>query len=104
MKRTLDTMSKDERSLLLFFETCAVDYGGKIDVRHMNKEDMDIAKKWNKEGFVKFGRIKFHDIIGKHTHWCEFSEEAWKLAHQERRARCCRIMSHNTFGRVGIDT
>ena len=90
--KTLETMTSDERSLLLFFETQATDNGGKIkDIRHMNKEDMSIAEGWNKEGFIKFGRIRFKSII-ESTHWCELSEEAWNLAHAERKARYLRII------------
>lgn len=100
--KSLDTMTKDERSLLLFFETQAVDYGGLIDLKQrVNKEDFDIAKKWNEEGFVKFGRIKFHSIIpGGSTRWCELSDEAWNIAHAERRARCLRIMSKQTIDKT----
>ena len=98
--KTLDTMTSDERDLLLFFETQAVDYGGLIDLKQrMNKEYFDIAKKWNEEGFVKFGRIKFHSII-KSTHWCELSDEAWDIAHTERKARCLRIMSKKTINKT----
>ena len=98
--KSLDAMTSDERSLLLFFETQAVDYGGLIDIKkRMNKEDFDIAKKWNDEGFVKFGRIKFHSIL-KSTHWCELSDEAWSLAHAERKARCTRIMSRQTIDKT----
>ena len=59
----------------------------------------------NDEGFLKFGRIKFHDIdkFTKSTHWVELSDEAWQLAHQERRARYERIAKTLTFGKVGID-
>lgn len=98
-------MTKDERSLLLYLETRAVDYGGKVDTRHMNKEDMELAKQWNQEGFVRFGRIKFHDIdtFTKSTHWCEFSDEAWELAHKEKRARYERIAKTLVFGKVGIN-
>ncbi|MBA7621882.1 hypothetical protein ES703_29252 [subsurface metagenome] len=106
--KTLDTMTSDERNLLLYFETCAVDYGGKVDNRRMNKEDMYIAEEWNKEGFVKFGRIKFRSIIStsplkrfrKNTHWCELSDEAWDIAHEERKARCARIMSKQTIDKT----
>jgi len=87
-------MTSDEKRLLLYFETCAVDHGGKVDIKRMNKEDIDIALKWNKEGFVKFGRIRFHSIRERY-HWCELSEEAWELAQAERRAKCKRIMSTN---------
>ena len=104
--KSLDTMTRDERNLLLFFETQAVDHGGLVDLKQrrgqvgiMNKEDFDIAKKWNEEGFVKFGRIKFHSII-EATHWCELSDEAWGIAHAERKARCTRIMSEQTIDKT----
>ena len=98
--RNLETMTKDERSLLLFFETCAVDYGGKIDARHMNDEDFNIAKQWNTEGFIEFGRIRFHDIVGKQTHWVTLSIDAWVLAHTERKARAERLIAKQTFEKV----
>jgi len=106
--KSLDTMTSDERSLLLYLETRAVDHGGLVDTIHMNKEDMDIAKEWDKEGFVKFGRIKFHSIAvivvsGRtkaSTYWCELSDEAWNLAHAERKARCLRIMSRQTIDKT----
>jgi len=101
--KTLDTMTKDEKSLLLFFETQAVDYGGKInDTRHMNKEDFEIAEQWNREGFIKFGRIRFHSIVkdSYSTRWCELSDEAWILAHAERKARYKRIISQNLINKT----
>ena len=93
----LKDLSKDERSLLLFLETQAVDYCGAVDATHMNKEDFDIAKKWKEEGFIKFGRIYSEDlnttIVFKHlgTHWVELSDQAWEFAHQERKARSDRM-------------
>ncbi len=93
--KNIDELSKDERSLLLFFETCVVDHGGLVDVRHMNSDDYTIADTWVKTGFVDFGRVQFSDIIqtskSKYTHWCKLSENAWILAHQERRARAERL-------------
>jgi len=97
--KTLDTMTSDERSLLLYLETRAVDHGGLVDIKHMNKEDMDIAKRWNEEEFIRFGRIKAHSIITC-THWCELSEEAWNLAHAERKARFLRMMSKQTIDKT----
>jgi len=46
MYNSLDEMDKDERSLLLFLETQATDYGGLVDARHMNDEDMRIVEQW----------------------------------------------------------
>jgi hypothetical protein len=97
--KNLDTMTSEERSLLLYFEIRAVDHGGLVDTKHMNSEDMDIADKWNEKGFIKSGRIKAPSII-TYTHWCELSEEAWKLAHAERRARCKRVMSQQTIDKT----
>ncbi|MBA7599689.1 hypothetical protein ES703_06726 [subsurface metagenome] len=97
--KSLDTMTSDEKRLLLYLETCAVDHGGKVDINHMNKEDLDIALKWNEEKFVKFGRIKFHSIKIR-WHWCELSEEAWNIAHAERKARCKRIMSRQPINKT----
>lgn len=97
--KTLDTMTSDERSLLLYLETRAVDHGGKVDAQHMNKEDFDIAKKWDEEGFVKFGRIRFHSIVDG-SRWCELSDEAWNLAHAERKAKCARIMSRQPIDKT----
>ena len=87
-------MTKEEKSLLLFLETQAVDYWGKVDIRHMNEDDMNIAERWNKEGFIKFGRICYKDIkpagIRVSTHWVNLSEKAMNAAHDERKARAVR--------------
>lgn len=104
--KSLDTMAYDERSLLLYLETRAVDHGGLVDTIHMNKEDMVITEEWNKEEFVKFGRIRCRSITKEKgrtscvSRWCELSEEAWKLAHAERRARCKRIMSRQPIDKT----
>lgn len=89
--KELGKMSRDERSLLLYLETRAVDCGGRVDTIRMNQDDFDIAKKWNDEGFIRFGRIVMRHHNSEGTHWCLFSDDAWKLAHQERKARWERI-------------
>ena len=83
--KTLNKMSKEERSLLLFLETRAVDYGGRVNIQHMNEEDMKIVEKWNKEDFLEFGRIVMRNHNSDGTHWVKLSEDAWRLAHKERR-------------------
>lgn len=99
-------MTTDEIRLLLYFETQAVDYGGALESVRMNSDDMVIARRWNENGFVSFGRIAFHDIK-KHNgiardYWCVLSDEAWKIAHDERKARCLRVMSRLTVERKGF--
>ena len=79
--KTLKTMTKEERSLVLFLETQATDQGGRLQIIHMNKDDMEIVRQWNQEGFIKFGRIRSGDISGFGSNWCLLSDEAWQLAH-----------------------
>jgi len=82
-------LSKDEISLLLYLETCLVDQNGRVSSKHMNTDDKEIAKKWNDEGFIKYGRIKMADIYlgSDRVHYVNFTDEAWKLAHQYRKIR-----------------
>lgn len=85
----LSEMSAAEKSLLLFFETCAVDARGRVDFRRMNDADRAIAESWNDQRFIGFGRIRAADIsVGSvNTHWCYLSKEAWAAAHEQRRDR-----------------
>ena len=86
----LADMTRDERSLLLYFETRMVDYSGRVDTRRMNDDDMEIVDKWKAADFIDYGRIRVADHNMDGSNWVEFSEEAWQLAHQERRARAER--------------
>lgn len=107
LRYKLEDMDRNERSLLLYFESVATDYGGKIDARRMNNTDFDIAKRWNDEGFARFGRIAASDIksYGKtqFDHWCVLSDHAWELAHEERRARFERLQERLDVHRNGYD-
>jgi hypothetical protein len=96
---SLSDMSKDERSLLVFFETCVVDQNGRVKIPHMNADDMEIAARWTTEGFVTFGRICAEDIgqASWGTHSVTLSDEAWTLAHAERRARAARSKQTRTY-------
>jgi len=82
-------MSKDERSLLLYVESCSVDYAGKLEPARMNDADMAILKEWGEAAFpfVTHGRIAAADIKAGKLLWCRLSPEAWELAHEERKAR-----------------
>jgi len=99
-------LTNDEKSLLLYMETQAVDYGGKLEAVRMNSDEFAIAQRWNELGFVKFGRIASHDIKKfsgvARDHWCVLSEGAWAAAHAERRARCQRLMDKLTVRRIGL--
>ena len=97
MPSALSEMSKDERSLLLFLETCAVDHAGRVNADHTNAEDFEIAERWNKEGFIDFGRIYSKDCNHHGSNWCKLSEEAFQLAHEERQERAHRMWVAKTW-------
>lgn len=97
MTRTLEALSRDERSLLLFLETRAVDYCGRVNGVHMNAADFAIAKRWAAEKFIAFGRVIAKCITSDGAHWVELSDEAWALAHAERKARAVRLWLERGF-------
>jgi hypothetical protein len=92
-----EQMTKDERSLLLYFETAAVDNHGRIDPRRMNGADRFIAEEWNRKGFVEYGRIASEHLKENSTHWCHLSEPAWIAAAQLRRSRAMRTWANRTY-------
>ena len=96
----LSEMSREERSLLLFVETQAVDHGGALDRSRVNDADMEVLLDWHEDGFVMCGRLP-SALAGPGarrgrgrcaTHWVHLSDEAWRLAHEERRARHGRLV------------
>lgn len=92
--------TQEEKSLLLFLETCAVDYGGAVVMSHMNDEDFKIAECWHREGFLKFGRICSKDIIEKQrrlTYWVRLSTVALALAHALRGERMERTWKNRKY-------
>lgn len=92
-------MTKEEKSLLLYFETRCVDQRGSVHLKHMNEDDMRIAKKWSDSVFVKFGRIASDclPLPSGATHWCELSDEAWGVVHAERIERYKRSIAKRTW-------
>ena len=96
---SLTEMSRDERSLLLYLETRAVDHGGLVTTPQMNATDFENVEKWKAVGFIEFGRLT-HESIEKlrgSTHWVKLSEKAWLFAHQERRNRYERVNGSRTW-------
>lgn len=87
---------RDQESLLMYLETCLVDYGGKIDPRRVNADDWKQMEEWEGDGLIRFGRLFAAEAMkpNRHipfTHWVLFNEEAWLLAPQYRRERAERL-------------
>jgi len=105
MEKTLESLTREERSLLLYFECVSVDYSGLIDGLKINNEDNDIAKRWASEGFIEFGRVKLEDVEknGRKSLWVTLSDNAWELAHRERRDRAKRNWSSRRWRKNSED-
>ena len=104
-----ESMTKDERSLLLYFEDCMVNKMCCVQPVHMNEEDFRIAEKWHEDKFVSFVRCPYDFIRkdnpnrragGDYTHLVLLSDEAWELAHQLREERGNRQFSNIVERRV----
>jgi hypothetical protein len=95
----LDDLTKEQKSLLLFLETRAVDHGGLVATEHMNDDDLAQAKSWTTAGFIGFGRLASESMTHprRSTHWVTLSDEAWKWTHAERRARNGRLYEKRTW-------
>lgn len=89
--------TKDQRSLLLYLETCAVDASGRVNGKRMNQDDFRQAAVWNNAGFIRFGRIASECVNQYGAHWVEFTDAAWQAVHAERRARAERLRARRTF-------
>lgn len=97
INQRLDGLSGDERSLLLYMESMAVENGGQLDSRRLNDSDRATLRRWDEEGFVSWRRIAYATLQTLHnsyvTSFVTLSDAAWTLAHAERRARCARLQA-----------
>lgn len=95
----ITTLTRNEKSVLLYAETCVVDRSGLMVGARMNEADIAALKKFQEAGALVFGRIPFHCIPTLHhdgpglesTHWVTFNEDAWTAAHALRRVRAEQI-------------
>jgi len=90
-------LSKSEQSTLLYLETRLVDYGGRVDMRRMNSDDVAWVRRMSAIGFIGFGRIVLQDHNSEGTNWVTFSDEAWKMAHHLRREIADRGLSKRQY-------
>jgi len=97
-------LTRNELNLLLYLETRATGHGGLFDGTQMEAEDISTAGRWNVTGFLQFGQINAAGITASNAarYWCILSDEAWGLAHAERRARCERAMKALKVERIGV--
>lgn len=98
--------TRDERNLLMYLETRLVDHQGLVNELQMNDEDRAIARRWNEEGFLQYGRVpaqflgmrassdrtarakKTREFFSREgITWVRFSDQAWRFAARARQER-----------------
>jgi hypothetical protein len=103
MSLTPETITREQASILLYVESCAVEYGGLLEGVRINATDLRALVSLTEAGYLTFGRIP-GKLLGSFqrgvTHWCDLTDAGWALAHQMRRARAAR--SHATRGRIDL--
>ncbi|WP_323120020.1 hypothetical protein [Burkholderia alba] len=98
----ITTLTKTEHSIILYAESCSVEYGGLLEGMRMNDDDLTALRKFADAGILAFGRVPakllgpLSDFGGKPTHWITFTDEAWQLAHALRRQRAARGSASRT--------
>lgn len=97
MSKKLDAMTREQRSILLYLEDCAVNKSGQVDDRCINAEEVAIVSKWKQKGFIEYGRIVIKDVNKSGASWVKLSDGAFKLAHEERKARALRIWENKSY-------
>lgn len=98
----ITTLTKVERSIILYAESCSVEYGGLLEGMRMNEHDLVALRKFEEAGILSFGRcpaalLEPLSAYGrKPTHWITLTDDAWNLAHALRRQRAARGSASRT--------
>lgn len=95
--KTIDTLTKDEKLLLLFAECACVDYGGIYQPERLNDDDREILEQWKLEGFCDYGRVASQHLNPKRMVWLRLSEEAMRMAHTLREQRASRMWANRDW-------
>lgn len=85
--KPLSEFTRDELSLLLYLESCAVDFACAIDSRKMNAEDEAILTEWCEIGFAASGRVSSEFLTARLQRWAKLSDEGMALAQTARLER-----------------
>lgn len=93
MEFTPETLSKNERSALMYAEACTVDNSGLLEAIRMNGDDFAAFDKFKAAGILNWGRVPAHSqaFDKGRTHWVTLSDTGWELAAKCRRFRSLQI-------------
>lgn len=85
-------LTKTDKSILLYAESCMVDYGGLLEGQRMNGEDIESLNKLRDAGILDYGRIPGR-LMGKLpternvSYWVTLTDAGWLMSAQLRRER-----------------
>ena len=104
----MNVTTEEEKSLLMYLETCAVDHDGRVDLRHMNGEDIGVVARWAETGaIVWWKRLRAREIkrlqkCGSHaTYHVNLGGDAMAAAHRLRSERAQRGLARTADCIVG---
>lgn len=91
MTITIETITREQRSILVYAENCAVEHGGLLEGIRMNVDDHHALVELEAAGILAHGRVP-GKLLGSFrerqvTHWCDLTDAGWELATQLRRLR-----------------
>ena len=88
-----EKLTNGQGSLLMYLETRAVDFAGRVNGPHMNADDFADAALLDKEGVIKFGRICSNHVTSDGANWVELLDPAWEYVAKLRRAKAVRMFT-----------
>ncbi len=94
---TLETLTKDQKSLLLFCECCCVDNAGIYQPERTNDTDRQNLDTWREEGFLDHGRVSSEHLSPTRRLWVRLGHEAMAMAQTLRRDRAERMWKNRTW-------
>ncbi len=88
-------INRDQVSVLLYVESCMVDYGGMLEGRRLNDTDHGNLRMFMADGLLAYGRVPSRLLPDNDgparpiTHWCVLTAAGWDLVAKlrQRRAR-----------------
>lgn len=95
--KTIDSLTKDEKSLLMFAECACVDHGGIYQPQRLNNTDRAILDQWQLEGFASHGRVASEHLTETRCVWLQLSDAAMHLAHELRIQRAGRMWNNRNW-------
>lgn len=95
--KTINDLTRDEKNLLLYIETRAVDHTCKLLSPHLNDDDIKILEQWNKLGFVTYNRIAYEYVERGLSTCAILTDEAFTLAHALRVDRAKRMYKERNY-------